>query len=323
MYAVRLHTYGPSGNLRYEEVPDLRPGDGQVRVDVRAAGVHLADARLRQGLEVGPHRPPRLPAVSGGEVAGTVDAVGPGVDPVWLGRRVVAGLEADGGYAEQALAPVDALHPVPEGLDEAAAVAMITTGATAVGLLGLARPAADDVVLVTSAAGGIGCLLVQAAHAAGATVVGTAGGPGKVRQAAELGAGVAVDHRRDHWPDHVRDALGGRRVSIAFDGVGGPTGRRVLELLGPGSRLLLHGWASGEPTALTTADIVDRGLTVTWAIGPHLMPDGWRALEARALEEAASGRLTPLITRFPLHRAAEAHTRLEGRATQGKVVLTR
>lgn len=323
MHAIRLHAYGPARNLTHETVPAPLPAEGQVRIDVQASGVHLIDARLRSGTAVGPHLPPPLPAVLGGEVAGVVAALGPGVDAGWLGRRVVAQLTAGGGYAEQALAFARDLYPIPDGLDADAAVAMVTTGATAQGLLRVARLTAQDVVLVMSAAGGLGSLLVQAARAAGALVVGVAGGAAKTARVRALGADVAVDYRTDHWPAQVRTALDGREVSVVFDGVGGIAGRQALELLGPAGRFLLHGWAAGEPTEISTRDLIERQLTATWAIGPDMIPPGgMRELITRSLNEAAEGRLTPLLTRFPLERAADAHAALEARQAEGKVVLT-
>lgn len=323
MHAIRLHAFGPPGNLIYEEVPGPVPGEGQVRIDVRASGVHLIETTLRRGVAVGPHEPPVLPATPGAEVAGVVGEVGPGVSPDWLGRRVVAQLAGDGGYAEQAVAAVDALHRIPGRMDAETAVAVITTGSTAQGVLGVARPTAGDVVLVMSAAGGLGSLFVQAARHAGAVVVGAAAGPAKVERVRTLGADIAVDYRGADWPAHVREALGGRAVSVVLDGVGGRLGREALELLGPGGRFLLHGWASGEPTEITTRDLVERELSATWAIGPQMYPAGGpRELAARALAEAAAGRLVPLITRFPLARAADAHAALEAREAVGKVVLT-
>ncbi|MBP2403044.1 Quinone oxidoreductase 1 [Streptomyces netropsis] len=323
MHAIRLHAFGPAGNLSHEEVPAPVPAEGQVRIDVRASGVHWIETTLRRGLPVGPHQPPELPVIPGGEVAGVVSAVGPGVDEQWLGRRVVAQLGGYGGYAEQAVADVGSLHPLPDDLDAETAVAAITTGSTAQGVLSVAGITADDTVLVMSAAGGLGSLFVQAARRAGATVVGVAGGPAKTARVRELGADVAVDYRDADWPAHVREALGGRRVSVVLDGVGGTTGRQALELLGPGGRFLLHGWASGTATEITTQDIIERALTVTWAIGPAMVPaGGMRELATRALAEAAAGRLVPLITRFPLARAADAHAALEAREAEGKVVLT-
>ncbi|MBT2489922.1 zinc-binding dehydrogenase [Streptomyces sp. ISL-96] len=323
MHAIRLHAFGPAQNLSYEEVPSPVPDEGQVRIDVRVSGVHLIETTLRRGLPVGPHEPPALPVTPGAEVAGVVGAVGPGVSGDWLGRRVVAQLELGSGYAEQAVATVDSLHRIPDHLDDGTAVAMITTGSTAVGVLAVAQLTSHDVVLVMAAAGGLGSLFVQAARHAGALVVAVAGGPAKVDRVRTLGADAAVDYREADWPAHVRKALDGRDMSVVFDGVGGRLGRAALELLGPGGRFLLHGWAAGEPTEITTRDLVERQLTATWAIGQNMIPAGGPSeLAARALDEAAAGRLVPLITRFPLQRAADAHAALEARETEGKVVLT-
>jgi NADPH2:quinone reductase len=126
------------------------------------------------------------------------------------------------------------------------------------------------------------------------------------------------------WPQAVRDALAGREVTVALDGVGGEAGRAVLELIGMGGRLAIFGWAAGGPTDFTVWDLYKRGLTVTLGIGPRIMrsPGGLRRLEERALAEAAAGRLFPLVGQgFPLSQAAAAHSALETRATVGKVVL--
>jgi NADPH:quinone reductase len=325
MYAIRLHEFGPAENLRYELVDDPVPGPGQVRIAVAAAGVHLIDTVIRSGRQLGPLPLPELPAIPGREVAGVVVGVGSEVEAGWLGRRVVAHLgAASGGYAEQAACPVSSLHPVPIGLTDAAAVAMIGTGRTAIGILEAAGLTAADVVLVTAAAGGLGSLLVQAGRNAGATVIGVAGGPVKTERVRQLGATVAVDYTEPGWEQAARDALDGQETTVALDGVGGPVGRGALELLAPGGRLLLFGWASGEPTNLTIGDIFSRGITVSAAIGPHVLrrPGGLRRMEEAALAAAAAGRFVPLVERtFPLAAAAAAHTALVSRATIGKVVL--
>src|SRR4051794_36624832 len=176
MRAIRLHEFGPPGNLVWEAEPDPEPGLGQVRIAVAAAGVHFIDTAIRAGRRMGPMPPPDLPQIPGREVAGTVDALGAGVDAGWLGRRVVAHLgPASGGYAELAVRDVDAVHALDDHVADAVAVAMIGTGRTAMGILDVAGIGADEVVLVTAAAGGLGALLVQGALAAGATVVGAAG----------------------------------------------------------------------------------------------------------------------------------------------------
>ena len=324
MHAIRLHAFGPAANLRYEEVEDPRPGPGQVRIAVAASGVHLIDTALRAGRPMGPLPLPELPTIPGREVAGTVDAVGPDVDEGWVGRRVVAHLGlASGGYAELAVREVEALHALPDGLADDAAVAMIGTGRTALAILEVAALTAEDIVLITAAAGGLGSLLVQAARNAGATVVGVAGGPAKVQRVAQLGATVAVDYSAPDWSDAVRTALGGRAVTVALDGVGGAPGRSALELLGAGGRLILFGFSSGEPTELSAGDLFARGITVSAAIGARITqrPGGLRDLEEQALEAAADGGLVPLVQRFALADAAAAHEAIERRATIGKTVL--
>jgi NADPH2:quinone reductase len=265
-----------------------------------------------------------LPVVLGGEVAGVVSALGPDVDESWLGRRVVSTLESYGGYAEQAVTPIDALHDIPDDMTPHTAAAMITTGSTALGILDSADAKPQDVALVTSAAGGIGALLVQALHHQGVVVIGVAGGPEKVQRARSLGADVAVDYRDQHWPDAVRAALGNRELSVVFDGVGGTAGRQAFDLLGSGGRFLLHGWSSGAATRITTDDIIEHASTVTWAIGPQMLRRAGtiHELQARAIRAAADGVLEPLVTRYALNRAGDAHADLENRRATGKVVLT-
>ncbi|HEY3504311.1 MAG TPA: zinc-binding dehydrogenase [Actinocatenispora sp.] len=323
MHAIRQYEFGPATTLRHEEVPDPVPGTGQVRIAVAAAGVHLIDTTIRAGAAGLPFPLPELPMTPGREVAGTVDALGDGVEESWLGRHVVVHLGmASGGYAELAVADVTALHDVPDGLDDAAAVAMLGTGRMTQGILRVAQLTADDVVLVTSAAGGIGTLLVQAAREIGATVVGAAGGPTKTDRVRAAGA-IAVDYRDPDWADEVRAALGDRSASVVLDGVGGAAGRAAMDLLGPGGRLLMFGWSSGTPIEFTAADLFARGLSATVAIGPRIvgLPGGLRRLEEDSFAAAAAGRLVPAVTTYPLARAAEAHAALESRATVGKVVL--
>jgi NADPH:quinone reductase len=325
MHAIRQHEFGPADTLRYEEVPDPVPGADQVRIVVEATGVHLIDTAIRRGEQGGPFPLPDLPMTPGREVAGRVDAVGPGADDGWMGRRVVAHLGlASGGYASAAIAPVAALHEIPDVLSAEVAVAAIGTGRTAQGVLEVADLSADDVVVVTAAAGGLGTLFVQAALTAGAEVVGLAGGAAKVDLVRSLGATAAVDYRAPGWPDDVRAALDDRQPTLLLDGVGGAMARTAFDLLAPAGRVVVFGWASGEPLEFTSADLYARGLAATVAVGPRMLrrPGGLRGLETRALDEAAAGRMVPHVGRpFPLAEAAAAHRALEGRATVGKVVL--
>ncbi|GGP63477.1 zinc-binding dehydrogenase [Saccharothrix coeruleofusca] len=320
MRAIRQHEFGPAETLRLAEVDDPEPGPGQVRVAVSVAGVHLLDAHLRAG-QAGPLPLPPLPTTPGREVAGVVAALGAGVDPSWLGKRVTAHLgQRSGGYAELAVADATALHALPDHVSDDQAVAMIGTGRTAVGVLRVARLTAADVVLVTSAAGGMGSLFVQEAHALGATVVGAASA-GKLDLVRGLGADHVVDYTAPDWAERVRAEVG--EVTAVLDGVGGAAGRAALELLGVGGRIVLFGWSAGTPTRIETPDLYARGLTATVALGPRLFQGtSLRELESRALHALASGRLSPVVSSaFPLAEAAAAHRALESRDTVGKVVL--
>ena len=311
MSAIRLHEFGPAENLRWEEVEDPRPGPGQILVDVEAAGVHLLDTSIRRGVAAGPFPLPELPTIPGREVAGVVAAVGDGVDAGWTGRRVVAHLgQASRGYAERVVTDAARLHALPDGVGAAAAVAMIGTGRTALGVLDAAAVREDDVVLVTGAAGGLGSLLVQGARRAGARVIGAAGGEAKVARVRELGA-VGVDYLRPGWE---RDAGG---VTLVLDGVGGTAGRTAFELLEPGGRIVLFGWSSGSPTEVTTADLLARSLGASAATGSAHPAAAARAGGAGARRSrrrrARAGARSALLAR-PCRRGA----RCAGGAEHGR-----
>ncbi|MEU6553038.1 zinc-binding dehydrogenase [Streptomyces sp. NPDC046915] len=324
MFAIRLHAFGPAENLTHEEIDDPVPGPGQVQIAVAAAGVHLLDTALREGIQGPLPEPPALPTVPGREVAGVVDALGTGTGPHWLGRRVVAHLGfAPGGYAELAVTDAGRLHDIPAGLDFAQAVAMIGTGRTAMGILQFTELGPDSVVVIPAAAGGIGTLLTQHAVHSGATVIGLAGGPEKTARVKTYGAGLALDYTDPAWPAKVRAHLGGRHATVVLDGVGGDIAREAVALLGPGGRHLVFGW-SAEGIRDGRAYLVE-GVSEQ-VLGPAMLrraggPDPLRTLELRALTEAAEGRLEPAVTRFPLAEAAAAHRALQTRKTVGKVVL--
>ncbi|MFE9736543.1 zinc-binding dehydrogenase [Streptomyces sp. NPDC006477] len=330
MHAIRLHAFGPAENLTYEETPDPVPGPGQVRVRVAAAGVHLLDTALREGM-TGPFpAPATLPTVPGREVAGTVDALGEGTDPAWLGKRVVAHLGMNpGGYAELAVTDAARLHALPDHLGEAEAVAMIGTGRTTLGILQFTELGPESVAIVPAAAGGIGTLLVQFAKNAGATVIGLAGGPAKVALVQENGADLAVDYKEPDWPEKVRAYLGDRTATVVYDSVGGDTGRAAVGLLGKGGQHIVFGWSGaglhdGEALTFTPEELAARGITSESVLGPVMIQKAGgdvRALELAALDAAATGTLRPAVHRFPLADAAGAHRALETRGTVGKVVL--
>lgn len=324
MRAVIQREFGGPHVLVVEEIGLPEPGEGQVRVRVAAAGVHAVDTNIRQGD--GPPSMPRpsLPMTPGREVAGTVDAVGPDVDGMLVGARVVAHVGfLNGGYAEYALAPAGALHAVPNEVTFPQAVASIGTGRTAQYVLDEARMQTTDVVIVPGASGGLGSQLVQLILSSGAMVVALYGG--EVKRAVVEGLAsdsesfFALDATDESWPSQMTRLLGEREPSLLIDGVGGATGRAAFEALGRGGRVVIIGWSSGEVVRIDTDDIVGRSLTVAVPLGRPVSQ--LRELETRALAAVAEGRVIPLVDEYSLERAADAHAAIEQRGQRGKVVL--
>jgi NADPH2:quinone reductase len=316
MRAVRVERFGGPEVLTVAQVPDPVAGSGQAVVAVAAADVLFVETAIRAGNggEFFKVRPPYVP---GHGVAGQVVAVGEGVDAGWIGRRVAGHARDEGGYAERVAVQAGDLVPVPDGLDLREAAALLHDGVTALGLIESTGVRPGEWVLVTAAAGGLGILLVQLAHAAGAKVVGAARGERKLDLARTHGAREAVDYSEPGWTDRAWAATGG--VNVVFDGAGGEIGRAAFELTVSGGRFSAHGAPAGG-FALPAED--RRGVTVRGIEQVRFGPEEARRLIERALSEAAAGRLRPVIGQtFPLERAAEAHAAIEERAVVGKTLL--
>jgi NADPH:quinone reductase len=297
--AVVLREYGPPEALVLEEVAEPPVGPGEVVIDVAYAGVTFVETQMRAGRPPHPAMLPELPVVLGNGVAGTAGA-----------RRVVASLGGRGGYAERAVAAADRLIDVPGGVTLRDAVALVADGRTALGLIRLAGVQPGETVLVEAAAGGVGTLLVQLARTAGARVVGLAGGERKLAVVRELGADAAIDYRETGWEERAGPA------DVVFDGVGGEIGEAAYGLLRDGGRFLPFGMAGGRFAQVEPRDGVEvrRG-------GPP-SSEALLELARAALEEAAAGRLRPVIGQeLLLAEAAAAHAAIEARATIGKTLL--
>src|SRR6266545_4147852 len=218
MRVVQVTRFGGPEVLVISEAPAPVAGPGQAVVGVSVADVLFVDTQIRsgRGSEYFGVKPPYVPGVG---VAGQVISVGEGVDPGWVGRRVVA--TATGAYAEQTVVPAEGLIPVPDGLGLREAAALLHDGRTALGLAEGARIQPGEWVLVLAVGGGLGILLVQLAHAAGARVIGAARGKRKLDLARELGAAAVVDYSEPDWAERVREATGGVGPDVVFDGAGG------------------------------------------------------------------------------------------------------
>ncbi|WP_436775886.1 zinc-binding dehydrogenase [Yinghuangia sp. YIM S09857] len=303
------------------EAPAPVAGEDQVVVDVAVAGMTFVETQIRRGVDKW-HAQPSLPYVPGSLVAGRVASVGAQVDPAWLGRRVVASTGDTGGFAERAVADVEGLFPVPDGLDLPEAIALHSDGSTAQGLVENAGIKRGDWVLVEAAAGGVGSLLVQLARAAGARVIGAARGTRKLELVRELGAEAAVDYSAPDWTDQVRELTGGAGPDVVFDGVGGPIGRAAFQVTARGGRFSVHGASSGEVSVIDSDEARARGVDV---LGVEQLFD-FRPNVARWAEQmmaqAAAGIVRPVIGQtFPLEQAADAHAAIENRTALGKTLL--
>ncbi|MEO3873258.1 zinc-binding dehydrogenase [Nonomuraea sp. B12E4] len=315
MRAIVLTGKGGPERLEVADVPRPRPGAGQVLIRTLAVGVSYGETQVRAGvLEF----PVPLPVVPGAEAAGEVVEVGEGVDPKLLGSTIVGVTGGIGAYAEYATLPVTMTCPVPEGVAPADALAAAAPGAVSLALLHRARLDGGQTVLVEAGSGTAGSLLVKHAKEFGAKfVIATAGSAANRDRAAALGADLVLDHSDPGWPDELPD------VDVAFESIGGTTARRVLDHLTPGSgRMLTYGQLSGEPAAITAADLMERGVTIVGCGGPGWASEVFETHYPAMLARLAAGRSSARIDRtLPLEEAAEAHRLVESRTLTGRVLL--
>ena len=319
MKAAILDQFGGPEALAVTEMEKPRPGQGEVLVRVEAAGVNFTDTGQRAG-SLGPMP---LPLVMGGEVAGTVEALGAGARDVAVGARAAVPLFAHGrmgGYAEYVVAPAAALVPLPDGVGAADAVALMVQGMTA---LHMARrfPMTGKRVFIHAAGGGVGSLLLQLArHQGAAKILAGASGAAKLDG---LGADIAaIDYGREGWTDRIK-ADGG--ADIIFDSAGGKVTAASLSLLSPGGQLVLYGLPSLSSFAMSRAEamgLVMANQTVSgFSIMPEVSPDAVKAALAALFQLARDGTLKPRLATYRLDEVAKAHADMEARRTMGKVVL--
>lgn len=306
--------------LTLGEAPTPAPGPGQALVRVAAAGVNFIDVYQRRGQYDVPW--PLRPGLEG---AGRVEAVGPGVEGLAPGDRV-AWANAAGSYATHALAPAERLVPVPEGVDDESAAALMLQGMTAHYLCRSTYALrAGETCLVYAAAGGVGLLLCQLARRLGARAIGVVSTPEKAALAREAGATDVLLWGRGDLPADVRALAGGRGVDVVYDSVGRDSFGLSLRCLKPRGMLVLYGQSSGpvapfDPQALAhhgSVFLTRPKLGDYTAERPELL-----ARAGELFADAAAGRLRVRVSgRFALDRAADAHAALESRATTGKLLL--
>jgi len=322
--AIQISEYGGPEVLRLVDIDVGEPGPGQVRVRHQACGINFIDVYQRTGLYQNP-----LPLIPGGEGAGVVEAVGPGVEHLAVGDRVAYAAPRPGSYCQQRV--LDALHVcrLPDDIDFETGAAMMLKGLTAQYLLRRTLPvdglAPGDAILFHAAAGGVGLIACQWAKALGLELIGTAGSDEKCALAREYGAAHVINYRSEDFVARVREITGGKGVKVVYDSVGKDTFDGSLACLRPFGLMAVFGNSSGAPAPVAPATLAAKGsLYLT-------RPTLFTHLSTRERTQAMADELFQVVRdgsvriridqRYPLADAAQAHRDLEGRRTTGCSVL--
>jgi NADPH2:quinone reductase len=313
MRAIQQREFGGPEVLELVELPTPEPGDGQVLIRVSRAGMNFADTHQRRNDYLAAQE---LPLVPGGEVAGVREDTG---------ERVVA-LCGTGGYAEYAVAPAALTFPIPEGVDDGTALALVIQGLTAWHLYRTTgRVGPGESVVVIAAAGGVGSLAVQLGKPMGAgRVIATASTQAKRDLALELGADAAVDADPEGLKERLIEANLGRQVDVVFEMAGGAVFDACLAALAPFGRLVTYGIASGQGNEVHTRKLMGRSRAIVGFWLMHCL--GRPAMVDEALADlfgrAARGELRAVVgATYPLSQARQAQIDLAERRTTGKVLL--
>lgn len=321
MKAIRVHASGGPEALRYEDVPDPTPKTGEALVRVEAAGVNFIEVYFRTGV----YKPAGHPFTPGGEAAGVVEAVGPGVTDVKAGDRV-ATVNAQGAYAARSLVGAARLVRVPEGVTTRQACAVMLQGMTAHYLATSTRPLGPgDTCLVHAAAGGVGLLLCAIAKKRGARVIGTVSTPEKAMLARKAGADEVILYTERDFVAEVKRLTDGKGVQAVFDSVGKTTFEKGLDVLAPRGTMALFGQSSGAAPPIDPQVLNAKGSVFLTRPSLFHYVASRQELLARAGEVLGwvkDGSLPVRIDReLPLADAAAAHRALEARQTSGKILL--
>jgi NADPH2:quinone reductase len=321
--ALRVHELGePLDVMRLEAVEVPEPGPGEVRLRVHAASLNFPDVLMCRGeYQV---RPP-VPFTPGAEVAGVVDALGPDVEGIDVGARVLA-LPSRGGFAEYTTASArGAVFTIPDDMSFRAASALHVVYQT--GHLALHRRAhiqTGETLLVHAGAGGVGSAAIQLGLAAGARVIATAGGADKVQVCEQLGAQLAIDYRAQDFVDAVKEFTGGRGADVIYDPVGGNTYDRSTKCVAFEGRILIIGFTGGRFAEARTNHVLIKNYSVVgvhWGLYNVMSPQVIHDTHDELVRLFVEGRIDPLISEVVgLADVPAALARLGSRGTYGKIV---
>jgi NADPH2:quinone reductase len=321
-HAIRFAKTGGPEVLEWQEVAVGKPGPGQVRIRHTAVGLNYIDTYHRSGLY-----PLPLPSGLGSEAAGIVEEVGPGVDGLKPGDRVAYAGGPLGAYSEERIMPADRLVPIPAGITDQQAAAMMLKGMTAWYLIRRTHPVQrGETILIHAAAGGVGLIVCQWAKHLGATVIGTVGSDEKAELVKKNGCDHPIVYRREDFVAKVAELTAGRKLPVVYDSVGKDTFYKSLDCLAPLGLMVSFGQSSGAIGPVDIGILAAKGslfltrptLNTYTAAREDLLT---AARELFAVVESGAVKITINQT-YPLREAARAHRDLEGRRTTGQTVLT-
>jgi NADPH2:quinone reductase len=312
---------GPAG-LVIEDIAVPQPGPGEVLIAVKAAALNFFDTLITRGNY---QSKPDLPFSPSAEVAGVIEALGPGVTEVRVGERVAAYV-GWGGAREKVVAKVDAIVPIPDGVSDAVASGISVTYGTAIhGLKDRGHLKAGETVAVLGAAGGAGLAAVEIAKLMGARVIAVASSTEKLAVCREHGADEAVNYASADLKDGLRTLTGGRGVDVVYDCVGGDSSEAALRAMAWQGRFLVVGFASGDIPKIPLNLLLLKGcdaIGVFWGEAVKRDPGANRANMRQVLDWIAQGKLAPRIHgTYPLADVREALGVIDRREAVGKVVL--
>lgn len=323
MRAVICRDWGEPETLSLEEIETPEPGPGEVRIAVAAAGINFADSLMIAGKY---QEKPPFPFTPGLEVAGTVEALGPGVTRLYEGQRVMAAVDR-GGFAEAVIAREPEVFVLPETMDFVTAAGFTITYGTAHGsLVWRADMQPGERLLVHGAAGGVGLAAVEVGKAMGAEVIATAGSPEKLAVAEAHGADHLINAREEGLRDKIKALTEGRGVDVVFDPVGGDLFDASLRASAWSARLIVVGFAAGRVPQIPANYLLVKNLAALgfyWGSyrkhAPQQLVPQFEAL----FEWYSAGKLKPLVSeRYDLAEAGKALRQLLERRSTGKLVLT-
>jgi NADPH2:quinone reductase len=320
MRAIQIEEFGGPEVMQVADLPVPEPGEGEVLIKVDSAGVNWADTHTRENEYVKRYD---LPLVPGGEVVGTVERT---AGELKEGQRVVA-MTGTGGYAEYATAHAETTFPLPDGVDDGQALALLIQGLTAWHLYrtcGRVQP--GESVVVISGAGGVGNLAVQLGKplANAGRVIATASSEDKRDLTMQLGADAAVDTGDENLTDALIEANGGEKVDVVFEMSGGDVFERSRKALANFGRLVVYGIASREQNTVRTGGLMRRSQSIVgfWLFECIGRPGMLREPLADLYERAARGEVEAVVGEsYPMSDVKRAHEDIQSRKTSGKLLL--